>query len=251
MLNLMIAVLLVALLTAVELRWPARLERAPRMQNLGLWAVRALLQFTAAATFLTLAAVAVERLGAPSLKIRAWPLALSAPLLILTFDLAEYLYHRTQHTIPWLWRRHALHHSDPCVNATTTERHWWGDLMLKAVLFNAPLAVLLEPSAADYAIYSALTFWNYVVHANVKLDFGRFGWVLNSPAYHRLHHARAPEHHGANYAALFPIFDVIAGSYRRPETWLETGLDEEPRGLWEALAWPPREQAQRVAVSPS
>ncbi len=245
MLHLAISGLVVALLTLAELRWPARREAAPRALNLGLWAVRLVLQFTATAALSLLAAAAAERLGLPSLQIRSWPLACSAAALVLTMDLAEYLYHRAQHAIPWLWRRHALHHSDPCMTATTTERHWWGDLVLKAVLFGAPLAAVLQPSAADYAVYGTLALWNYVAHANLKLDFGRWSWALNSPAFHRLHHARAAAHHGANYAALLPIFDVVAGSYRRPEGFLETGLDPEmgldqdPCGLWGALAWPP------------
>jgi sterol desaturase/sphingolipid hydroxylase (fatty acid hydroxylase superfamily) len=226
------------LLTLAELRWPARTEPAPRGLNLAVWAVRLALQLTALPLVGLLIAEGGRRLGAPSLHLDRWPLAWSAIAFVLAMDLAEYLYHRAQHAIPWLWRRHALHHSDPCVSATTTERHWWGDLVLKAVLFVGPVAVLLAPSPGDYAVYGALSLWNYLVHANVRIDFGRFSWLLNCPAYHRLHHARAAEHHGANYAALFPVFDVIAGSYRRPQAYLETGLDVAPQGLRDALLWP-------------
>jgi sterol desaturase/sphingolipid hydroxylase (fatty acid hydroxylase superfamily) len=248
---LVISGLILGLLTLLELRWPARRERAPRALNLGLGVVRTVLQVAVAAGVGVLAASAAERLGFPSLRMGSWPLLWSALTLVLTMDLAEYLYHRAQHAIPWLWRRHALHHSDPCVSATTTERHWWGDLVIKALLF-APIAAALQPSPGDYEIYGAISLWNYVVHANLKLDFGRLNWVLNSPAYHRLHHARAPEHHGANFAALFPIFDVISGSYRRPEGYVETGLDREPQDLWEAIAWPPAEpRTQGAVASPS
>jgi len=252
MVLLAISALMVGLLTLIEWRWPARPEPAPRALNLGVWAIRLALQLTAV-PFVGLAVAAGARAaGLPSLNIASWPLAYSVAAFVLIMDLAEYLYHRAQHAIPWLWRRHALHHSDPCVSATTTERHWWGDMVLKAALFGAPLGVLMQPSTADYAVYGALSLWNYVAHANLKLNFGRWSWVLNSPAYHRLHHARAAEHHGANYAALFPIFDVLAGSYRRPVGWLETGLDVEPRGLVEALAWPPNaRKAEGDAVAAS
>ena len=250
MLSLVPAILLVGLLTLLELRWPARTEAAPRGLNVALWAMRVALQLTLV-PFVSLAvADAARRLGAPSLEISRWPLAWRMIVFVLAIDLAEYLYHRAQHAIPWLWRRHALHHSDPCVSATTTERHWWGDLVLKAVLFGGPLAVLLQPGPQAYAIYTGLTLWHFVVHANLKIDFGRFSWVLNCPAYHRLHHARAAEHHGSNFAALFPIFDVIAGSYRRPPGFLETGLDAPPRTVREILAWPPREAAAPRAADP-
>jgi sterol desaturase/sphingolipid hydroxylase (fatty acid hydroxylase superfamily) len=249
---LLISALVVGLLTLAELRWPARREAATRGINLGVWALRLVLQLTAVPCLVLVAAALGQRLGAPSLRISTWPLAESALVLVLTMDLAEYLYHRAQHAIPWLWRRHALHHSDPCVNATTTERHWWGDLVLKSLLFVGPLAVLLQPSPAADALYGAFSLWNYIAHANLKLSFGRLSFVLNSPAYHRLHHARAPEHHGANFAALLPIFDVLSGSYRRPTASVETGLDQAPRSLAAALAWPPAEPAaQRVEVSPA
>lgn len=230
---------LLAALTLAERRWPARAEPATRLLNLAIWSARVVFQLTAIPLFaLALGALAM-RLGVPSLRIGRWPLWLSAPLVVVSFDLGEYLYHRAQHAIPWLWRRHALHHSDPCVNATTTERHWWGDLVLKALLFGTPLAVVLRPSALDYSIYAAISLYHYFAHANLRVDFGRWSWVLNSPAYHRLHHARHPQYYGANYASLFPIFDVLLGSYRRAPGYLETGLDEAPRTLLQALAWPP------------
>ncbi|HEY2052262.1 MAG TPA: sterol desaturase family protein [Caulobacteraceae bacterium] len=188
-------------------------------------------------------ATGATQLGVPSLRIDKWPLWLSAPLLVVSQDLGEYTYHRVAHAIPWLWERHALHHSDPCMNVTTAERHWWGDLVFRTVLFVVPLAVVLRPSALDYSIYAAISLYIYFVHANLRVNFGRWSWVLNSPAYHRLHHAREARHYGANYANLFPIFDVVLGSYRRPLEYVETGQDREPRSILEALTWPPAGQS--------
>ena len=51
----------------------------------------------------------------------------------------------------------------------------------------------------------------------------------------------------ASYAALFPIFDVLLRSYRRAPGYLETGLDEAPRTLLPALAWPPSQRAAKRA----
>lgn len=247
-----LALAVLAALTLAERRWPARLERAPRGLNLAIFGVLTVLQLTAVPLVMAALSTWAAWLAVPSLHIGKWPLWLSAPLLLVSLDLCEYLYHRAQHAIPWLWRRHALHHSDPCMNATTTERHWWGDLVLKAILFNAPLAVLLQPSAVDYAIYAALSFYNFFTHANLRVNFGRWSWVLNSPAYHRLHHAREARYYGANYAALFPIFDVVLGSYRRSSEYVETGQDREPRSILEALAWPPTGQPPRSSnASPS
>jgi sterol desaturase/sphingolipid hydroxylase (fatty acid hydroxylase superfamily) len=238
-----LALTVLAALTLAERRWPARWERAPRVLNLSIFGVLTILQRTAVPIFMGAVSAAALRRGVPSLHIGRWPIWLSAPLLLVSLDFCEYLYHRAQHAIPWLWRRHALHHSDPCMNATTAERHWWGDFLLKAILFNAPLAVLLQPGALDYGIYALISFYNLFTHANLRVNFGRWSWVLNSPAYHRLHHAREARFYGANYAALFPIFDVVLGSYRRPSEYVETGQDREPRSILEALAWPSGGQA--------
>ncbi|MEO6041048.1 MAG: sterol desaturase family protein, partial [Croceibacterium sp.] len=90
------------------------------------------------------------------------------------------------------------------------------------------------------AVYIGLSLWNYVSHAGIRLDFGRGSWLLNSPAYHRRHHSSDPEHYGSNFAALFPIFDVIAGSYRRPDGYPPTGLEMRPETLADLVLWPLR-----------
>jgi sterol desaturase/sphingolipid hydroxylase (fatty acid hydroxylase superfamily) len=54
-------------------------------------------------------------------------------------------------------------------------------------------------------------------HANVRLSFGAIGErLLVSPRFHRLHHAivASPhgDYHGANYAVLLPVWDVLFGT---------------------------------------
>ena len=80
--------------------------------------------------------------------------------------------------------------------------------------------------------------WHTVVHSNVRLNFGPLSWLLNSPAYHRRHHSAEPEHFNSNYSALFPIFDVISGSYHRPDSYPDTGLDTRPANIAQAAVWP-------------
>src|SRR5262249_16246376 len=162
LLPLVISGLLVGLLTLAEGRWPARREPAPRALNLGVWAARLVLQFTVVPSVGLLATAAARRMGLAPVGTAAWPFAPTpcAFAFVFAMDLGEYLYPRAQHAIPWLWRRHALHHSDPCMNATTTERHWWGDLVVKKLLFVAPLAVLLQPTPAVYGVYCGFSLWN-------------------------------------------------------------------------------------------
>src|SRR6185437_7825233 len=49
-------------------------------------------------------------------------LVVAIPCYALTMDAGEYLFHRAQHRIPFLWAMHSLHHSDPAVNISTAPR---------------------------------------------------------------------------------------------------------------------------------
>jgi sterol desaturase/sphingolipid hydroxylase (fatty acid hydroxylase superfamily) len=153
-------------------------------------------------------------------------------------DFGEYLFHRAQHVFPWLWRLHALHHSDPDVNATTTVRQFWGDDLLKVITIWPAAMFLVKPTPAMWFAYMTCSLWNYVVHARLPIGFGRFSWVLNSPAYHRRHHSSLPEHYNRNFAALLPIWDVLLGSYSVPcGDMPPTGLGVAPSAA-QVLAWP-------------
>src|ERR1700689_535592 len=64
-------------------------------------------------------------------------LLLAAPGYALLMDGSEYLFHRAQHRFPVLWAMHSLHHSDPAVNVSTAPRHFWGEMVLKAITIYA------------------------------------------------------------------------------------------------------------------
>lgn len=177
---------------------------------------------------------------------KSLPFWLGALIFVLVGDLFAYLFHRAQHAIPFMWAMHSLHHSDEHLNATTTERHFWADRILKSVSSFPLAALVIHPTPPMVFFGSILSLWNYVAHANIKLNFGRWSWLLNCPAYHRRHHSLLPEHFNSNYAAIFPIWDVIAGSYFVANDYPPTGLDDRKAGgFGDALIWPLRDAARR------
>jgi sterol desaturase/sphingolipid hydroxylase (fatty acid hydroxylase superfamily) len=203
------------------------------------WSSRALnLQILVVGTVTKVLLLPLVELSVPVSLVSGAPFWLGLLLFFLVNDLLEYLFHRAQHAVPVLWQMHTLHHSDQEMNATTTDRHFWGEAVLKSVTIWPLAALVVEPTPALVGIYALFSHWNYVVHSGINLNFGRFSWVLNSPAYHRRHHSALPEHFNSNFAALFPIFDVVLGSYHRPHGWVPTGMDDRPRHVWDALFWP-------------
>lgn len=191
----------------------------------------------------TLVAINIQPLfeisGLPSLlQGPTLPFWIAFPIFVLVGDLAEYLFHRAQHRIPFLWAMHSLHHSDPEMSALTTQRHFWGDQLIKTVTVWSLAAMVTHPTPAMVWGNILLSLWNFGIHSRLRIDLGRWSWMVNAPAYHRRHHSRLPEHFDSNFAALFPIFDVIFGSYHRPEGFPPTGLDRAPRNLRDLLIWP-------------
>jgi sterol desaturase/sphingolipid hydroxylase (fatty acid hydroxylase superfamily) len=144
-------------------------------------------------------------------------LLIAVPCYALTMDGGEYLYHRMQHRVPALWALHSLHHGDPAVNVSTTPRHFWGDALIKAVAIYPLVGTLFKVNTVIVGIYSLLGFYNYFLHMNVRVGLGRWSAVINTPQYHRLHHSALPEHQNCNFAQFFPVFDLLFGTYRRPE----------------------------------
>ncbi len=181
------------------------------------------------------------------------PFALAFILFLLMRDLTEFLFHVCQHRFGFLWRMHSLHHSDPEMSALTTNRHFWGDQVIKALTIWPVTVMVIAPTYTIVLAYAAVSLYNYFIHANLKVNFGRWSWLLNCPAYHRRHHSRVPEHYNANFAALFPIWDVICGTYRRPDGWPPTGQATAPKHMLDVLVWPllksePAEEAAEASA---
>ncbi len=197
-----------------ERLWPAQAPRpAQDRLNLFAWLAYMTAQFALAPAFGGLITLAINGAGGGliALPSHGWGLVLGAVIYLLAMDLGEYAFHRAQHAIPALWAMHTLHHSDTHFDSTTSARHFWAEPVIKSLTVWLAVGVLLKASPAIVAIYAAATYYNVLIHSNTRLNFGKWAWIANSPAYHRVHHSAAPEHFNCNYAALLTIYDVIFG----------------------------------------
>ena len=228
------ALAVILLLLAAERLWPARAEPTDRWRNLQAYGLILAVELTLLPA-VTLTA-SVDHLTV--IDLAGWPTLLGILAFTVAMDGAEFAFHRVQHAVPLLWRMHALHHSDPNMNVTTTLRHFWGDPLIKSVTIWPAVALLLKPTPLIVAAYMGISLFNYFLHSNLRINLGRWSWVVNSPAYHRRHHSVEAAHHNCNFAAIFPLFDVLCGTYRRPDGFPQTGMDARPRGLIETALWP-------------
>jgi sterol desaturase/sphingolipid hydroxylase (fatty acid hydroxylase superfamily) len=153
-------------------------------------------------------------------------------LSLLIFDFFYYWYHRSEHTYPWLWAIHKLHHLDPGINVSTNLRHHWLEDVGRIPMITIPMAILFDLSPrVGGAIGFAFSAWTYFIHANLKLNLGWLSWLVEGPQVHRIHHSKLREHYDRNFAAFFPIWDVVFGTYHHPRhgEFPPTGVVDEPQ----------------------
>lgn len=143
------------------------------------------------------------------------PLWLQGAIAIVVGDFIGYWTHRWHHT-PQLWDYHAVHHSSEIIDWLSAVRlHPINDVISRVAQASPLLLLGLSPLAVELYI-PFLSSYVALIHANVSWTYGPFRYVLASPAFHRWHHTMDEEGWGKNFAGLFPIYDVIFGTFYMP-----------------------------------
>ena len=216
-----LAILGSLLVVACELCRPRRRREFPafrrRFGNLGIWLLNIVLAaFTFAppdifrpqldaALGVALPVLADRRSG-----------GLSFVAAFLLLDFLHYAVHRCQHAVPFLWRFHAMHHSDPDVDVTTSVRHHpieyviaTGFYWLAVLALDIPVVVVVSHALAVFAAAA-------VTHGNVRLP----EWLerLLQPVVitldlHLVHHSISYDEANANFGAVLSIWDRLFGTY--------------------------------------
>ncbi|TDL86847.1 sterol desaturase family protein [Meridianimarinicoccus aquatilis] len=138
---------------------------------------------------------------------------------VLAADLMFYWYHRAQHRFRSMWALHELHHSDSELNVLSSYRTYWLDYPIQTLVIHAPVLFILGYHPKGLVLAAALaTFFLMFSHANWHLSLGRLTTVVVGPQLHRIHHSNLPNHRDKNFAQVFPVFDILFGTYYAPQT---------------------------------
>ena len=187
-----------------------------RLGNVGLWLLNVVL---AAFTFSPPDIFRPHLEAALGVALPAWPTAdqwLSFAAGFLLLDLLNYVVHRAQHAVPFLWRFHALHHSDPHVDVTTSVRHHpieyllaTGFYWLAVLALGVPAIIFLSHTLAVFAAAA-------VTHGNIRLP----GWLERSLQpmvitldLHLIHHSDVCAEANSNFGAVLSIWDKLFGTF--------------------------------------
>lgn len=178
----------------------------------------------------------------------ALPFSLIAYLLAT--DFANYWSHRILH-MRVFWGLHVLHHSDKHMNWSTSFRIHILEYLLMLVCAAFIIGWLQLPSeAAAIAVVIRMWYSKYV-HCQLGWSHGRFKKILASPDYHRWHHANTPEAYGKNLCDIFPVWDIMFGTYYYPGPCeAELGVDNVPDNFFLQLVYPFRYWLEGLPVEP-
>jgi sterol desaturase/sphingolipid hydroxylase (fatty acid hydroxylase superfamily) len=165
----------------------------------------------------------------------ATDLAIATGYMFIAFAVLDFVnwgIHYLQHKVPLLWQFHKVHHSAEVMHPISNFREhpvdnftyylftglFYGALNGLAVRafgylpsFPSLLGVPLLMLAFNLLAYN-------LRHSHVWLRWpDPWSMILPSPAHHHVHHSCHPDHIDKNFAFMFPVWDVIFGTYTLPE----------------------------------
>lgn len=180
------------------------------------------------------------------LRLVEWPWGIETLLALVLLDFWMYLWHRAAHAVPFLWRLHQTHHSEPQMDASTGVRFHTGEVFLSK-LAGLALMPLLGVTLWQVALYEAILLPVVLLHhSNVRIP----GWLerallrlIVTPGMHRVHHSRMKLQTNSNYGSVLPYWDRWCGTFWQPDAAnLSIGLDglddHKWQSLWGMLATP-------------
>jgi len=150
-------------------------------------------------------------------------------LALIVAEFFIYWQHRAVHTVPALWRLHALHHSTARMTFFKTTRIHALDIGSATFLSLAPLFALGAPLPVLLWVTAFGNFAAQSQHANVRLRTPAWlNGVVGTPAVHWLHHSLDLREGNSNFGMNLMLWDRLFGTYIAPSSTPQQVLGIEP-----------------------
>ncbi len=157
----------------------------------------------------------------------AWPYWVRFASGVLLLDFLMWLQHYLNHKVSWLWKFHALHHSQREMNFFTDFRYHVFEYLIRYTILVIPF--LIFPIKIPVVIvFSIVAGWyTRFYHGNIRTHLGPLRHVLVTPQSHRVHHSSMPQHQDRNFGSLFTIWDQVFNTqYWGYTEYPETGIKD-------------------------
>lgn len=176
----------------------------------------------------------------------AGPAWLRLVVFTVALDFLLYWKHRLMHRVAFLWRCHAIHHSQRSLTLLTGYRfHPLDELAASLVGFALGLALGVAPPMG-VALTFVVSVYAALQHEDTGWSYGPLDFVLVSPRFHSVHHAVDAALHDRNYGILFSAWDRLFGTAAQGPARVEGyGVTDlaVPEGFLAQLLWPFRKRS--------
>ena len=147
---------------------------------------------------------------------------------LLIVDLGYWLQHRINHAVPFLWRLHALHHSQTELNFFSDFRYHPLEYIVRQTFVSVPFIFLQIDPPVIVAVAIFKDWYSRFYHGNIRTNLGPLRFVLVTPQSHRVHHSVEQSHHDKNFGAIFSIWDHLFGTqWKDYSIYPPTGLADD------------------------
>jgi len=127
-------------------------------------------------------------------------------------DLFFYFCHRVSHIVPFLWKLHRVHHSDPHLDISTNFRHHPVEYLWVFILLSGFVS-LFDINGFVLSVYllsaTVIQIWH---HGNIRLPAileSFLGLVVVTPAIHEVHHQAMWRESNSNFGSVFSFWDRL------------------------------------------
>ena len=169
------------------------------------------------------------------LDLSSFPTWVSLLIFFVILDFVQWFTHVLLHKFEFLWRFHKVHHSVKEMGfAAHLRYHWMENILYKPL---KTLGVMLiggfEPEQAYIVHFTAISI-GHLNHANIRITWGVFKYILNNSVMHLYHHIKELPNHkpnGINFGISLSIWDYIFKTNYVPEDsgTIELGFPDEDK----------------------
>ncbi|MGZ7030898.1 MAG: sterol desaturase family protein [Thermoanaerobaculia bacterium] len=204
-----------------ETRKPLRRQREPRGTRTARNATMAALSAVATSVLQTpllyplAKRVEEERLG----LLQRLPLRPAARTIlgILLLDYTLWWWHWLNHTVPFFWRFHRVHHVDRDLDASTAVRFHFGEMSF-SVFFRMAQVWLLGTDRRALSLWQLMLMVSiFFHHSNIRLSPAverRLVKFVVTPRMHGIHHSEYHDETDSNWSSLLSWWDYLHNTMR-------------------------------------
>lgn len=158
---------------------------------------------------------------------------------VIVLDMFDYVWHRANHRVSFLWRFHKAHHADTYMDVSTALRFHPGELIISFIV-KASWVAIWGPTIIAWFVFEALVSLSAQFHHS-NIDFPDktekyLSLLVVTPRYHASHHAIDRTYGDANFSTILSIWDKLFFSYSKPALGGETTTGKDSIGLPEGRA---------------